>query len=383
MTLHVQLYGTTFDVLRTYVGPARELTVDTTNWDLLLQDGVTPGGLRFASIANLDTRYQAKSSELDGFDFSAAAFGVVVRKTPGSYALRTLKVAVESLSLSNGSGVNGDPTFALAETITSTHTFNQPLTGAGGFVGDLTGNSTGIHTGDTHGTHVGPVTGDVTGDLIGQTEGNHTGGIDTRGADVFFDDGQIPLAALSTETQQMFIDRGIPMGGIIMWSGVVAAIPAGWFLCDGTNGTPNLVNRFIVGSTDLYAHLATGGSVDHTHTVTNPAAGAHTHALTVATHILVEAELPAHKHGNGVTCATSNVFNHSTTPAVPTTGKSIDENGATGGTEGYTTTIGSGTAHGHTGSTADSDGSHTHTTSVDTVSNLPPYFALAYIMKGV
>jgi hypothetical protein len=41
---------------------------------------------------------------------------------------------------------------------------------------------------------------------------------------------------------------GVPTGGIIMWSGTIATIPAGWALCDGSNGTPDLRNRFIAGA---------------------------------------------------------------------------------------------------------------------------------------
>lgn len=40
----------------------------------------------------------------------------------------------------------------------------------------------------------------------------------------------------------------IPTGGIIMWSGLIANIPSGYVLCDGTNNTPDLRNRFIVGA---------------------------------------------------------------------------------------------------------------------------------------
>ena len=40
----------------------------------------------------------------------------------------------------------------------------------------------------------------------------------------------------------------IPRGAIVMWSGTVADIPAGWVLCDGTSGTPDLRERFIVGA---------------------------------------------------------------------------------------------------------------------------------------
>ena len=39
----------------------------------------------------------------------------------------------------------------------------------------------------------------------------------------------------------------IPVGGIIMWSGSASAVPDGWKLCDGEDGTPNLKGRFIVG----------------------------------------------------------------------------------------------------------------------------------------
>ena len=63
---------------------------------------------------------------------------------------------------------------------------------------------------------------------------------------------------------------GVPVGGIIMWSGATNNIPTGWALCDGQNGTPNLQDKFIVGAGNTYAVDATGGSADatlvsHTH----------------------------------------------------------------------------------------------------------------------
>ena len=60
---------------------------------------------------------------------------------------------------------------------------------------------------------------------------------------------------------------GVPKGGIIKWSGAVADIPGGWALCDGTNGTPDLRNRFIVGAGDTYNPNDTGGSLSHIHNV--------------------------------------------------------------------------------------------------------------------
>ena len=55
----------------------------------------------------------------------------------------------------------------------------------------------------------------------------------------------------------------IPIGGIIMWSGAIANIPTGWALCNGiTNGTPDLRNKFIVGAGSVYAVAAIGGTAD-------------------------------------------------------------------------------------------------------------------------
>tara|TARA_R100000742_G_C4238532_1_gene58677 strand:+ start:52 stop:585 length:534 start_codon:yes stop_codon:yes gene_type:complete len=81
----------------------------------------------------------------------------------------------------------------------------------------------------------------------------------------------------------------VPIGGIIMWSGTVAAATAltGWQLCDGTNGAPDLRNKFIVGAWEdtgvdgadtTYPNLeqtAGGGFadavvVDHSHGITDP-----------------------------------------------------------------------------------------------------------------
>lgn len=65
-------------------------------------------------------------------------------------------------------------------------------------------------------------------------------------------------------------------GMIMMWSGTIATIPSGWLLCDGSNSTPDLRDKFIVGANQDSGGVAktnytgsltqSGGSVHHTHT---------------------------------------------------------------------------------------------------------------------
>ncbi|MFH0912875.1 MAG: hypothetical protein V1884_01125 [Candidatus Omnitrophota bacterium] len=60
---------------------------------------------------------------------------------------------------------------------------------------------------------------------------------------------------------------GTPRGTIVMWSGTLATIPTGWALCNGTNGTPDLRDKFIYGTSAAEEPGATGGATTHTHTV--------------------------------------------------------------------------------------------------------------------
>lgn len=41
-----------------------------------------------------------------------------------------------------------------------------------------------------------------------------------------------------------------PSGVIVMWSGSIKNIPKGWLLCDGTKGTPDLRERFVLGTAE-------------------------------------------------------------------------------------------------------------------------------------
>lgn len=82
-------------------------------------------------------------------------------------------------------------------------------------------------------------------------------------------------------TTAFVFSNSVPIGAILMWSGTIATIPAGYALCNGSGGTPDLRNRFIIGAGDTYATGTTGGSADavvvsHTHTIVD---NGHSHAL--------------------------------------------------------------------------------------------------------
>jgi hypothetical protein len=135
---------------------------------------------------------------------------------------------------------------------------------------------------------------------------------------------------------------GFPSGGIIIWSGSSASIPSGWLLCDGTNSTPDLRNRFVVGAGSTYAVNATGGSAD-------AIVVSHTHTATVTD--------PGHNH---------------TVVAAPSGGGSPSSGGGIGLATTLTTSSAS-TGISVTNSTTGSSGTN---------ANLPPYYALCYIMKS-
>lgn len=155
----------------------------------------------------------------------------------------------------------------------------------------------------------------------------------------------------------------IPSGGIIMWSGSIASIPAGWYLCNGSNGTPDLRDKFVVGAGSTYAVAATGGSanaivVAHTHTATTDSGG-------------TNGTVSIRGGGGGearMFGSASGAFSFSGSA----TTKRFDESSGS-----YTTydTLTYTAAHTHTLTTASSGSSGTN-------ANLPPYYALAYIMKA-
>jgi hypothetical protein len=133
----------------------------------------------------------------------------------------------------------------------------------------------------------------------------------------------------------------VPTGAILLWSGSTGSIPATWYLCDGTNGTPDLRNSFIVGAGSTYAVNATGGTAD-------AIVVSHTHTASVTD--------PGHFHSGAVLLGG------------PGQAASGNPN-AIGTTNTGTSTTGISVSNASAGVSG-------------TNANLPPYYALAYIMKG-
>jgi hypothetical protein len=191
-----------------------------------------------------------------------------------------------------------------------------------------------------------------------------------------------PTAVAGTNTTQLattaFADAAakaaFPIGGIILWSGSVAAIPATWQLCDGTNGTPNLRDRFVVGAGSAYAVGATGGSAAVTATGTIGGTSGST-ALT-------EAQMPKHFHKLWGPAAISGFVQGVVSGAGVFNGGTPDDGANTYGSysaggDAPSGSFGTGTSSGN-GHTHDA-GSLTFTGTSQT--NLPPYYALCYIQK--
>ena len=234
--------------------------------------------------------------------------------------------------------------------------------------------------------------------------------------------------------------EGVPSGIIAIWSGAVSAIPSGWVICDGTNGTPNLTGQFVVhadaDAAGTYNVGDTGGSntvtlaeanlPGHTHSVSGTTAsdGAHTHTVSGNTS-------SSGNHTHTLSGNTDTVGNHTHNGSTSNTGshthqvrigsggnpdtlypgpsyaaQTINNNNGmnAAGAHSHNFTTAGGGSHSHTLSgnaaaggdhthtlsgTADSAGAHTHTFSTTSGStgsgtaheNRPPYYALAYIMK--
>lgn len=138
----------------------------------------------------------------------------------------------------------------------------------------------------------------------------------------------------------------VPVGAILMWSGDPKTVPAGWALCDGTNGTPPLQDRFVVG-----------------YNPKNPDYDKIGKAGGEAKHVLAMAEMPAHNHGP------AGAHNHSIT--ITGHGWAFNNSAQNGDPRAGQANLPTSTAPDHTHAMQGEGKAH---------ENRPPYYTLAYIM---
>lgn len=191
----------------------------------------------------------------------------------------------------------------------------------------------------------------------------------------------------------------VPVGSVVMFSGAPASLPTNWKLCDGTNGTPDLRDKFIVGSGNSYATGAAGGSAtltltqanlpQHTHGVTDPG---HNHGVNISD--------PGHSHGvndpqhthtatsvQRIRCGGTGNFWDALMDGSNASSGGAATNPGWGSTNGIApagtgvsvvssqTNLGVAVANGTTSITIQSTGNGAPATT------LPPYYALAFIMR--
>lgn len=160
--------------------------------------------------------------------------------------------------------------------------------------------------------------------------------------------GQVLLSAGGSNTPTW--GNAFVAGMIMMWSGTIATIPSGWYLCNGSNGTPDLRNKFVIG-----AYQDSSGTAYTTVTGSNTQTGGTKDAIVVShTHTVTD---PGHLH-------TYDKFNAGTA------------GGSSATDSQQTSTSATNTSTATTGITIATSGSS------GTDQNLPPYYALAFIMKA-
>lgn len=126
-------------------------------------------------------------------------------------------------------------------------------------------------------------------------------------------------------------DKDIHIGMIALWIGTLATIPPPWSLCDGTNGTPDLRDKFVRGANTLGDIGGTGGSATHGHTATG-----HTHAVASHAHTVAAAAGAQSNETAGATAVSTGAHTH---PAWSDTGASSFTSGNTAPTvNNYTDT---------------------------------------------
>lgn len=179
----------------------------------------------------------------------------------------------------------------------------------------------------------------------------------------------------------------LPRGIITMWAGATNAVPSGWALCNGNNGTPNLKDRFIVGAGQSYGVGNTGGNWTQTPSVWTNAAGT---GINVAGTAITEAQMPWHTHSGSVGSNASIQVQDSIQSSSAGEWLADDSFGSIGWSPSpirkplkeFSASLSiNGTGGNQPHYHGVTDNGHAHTAAASAIDVRPPYYALAFIMK--
>ena len=215
--------------------------------------------------------------------------------------------------------------------------------------------------------------------IVGDLDSNTTYGVFTKAtATAAGKAGLVPAPGAGKQSAFLRGDGGwadvggvIPIGGIILWSGAEASIPTGWALCNGQNGTPDLRDRMIMGAGTTYKTGSKGGAATHAHSVSG----------TVGATTLSAAQIGNHYHK--IICSMSDNTNPKNyrlyaNAAFGAPDDNLKPENKAYGIKPFTSMISDWSSASGTTSTSHA---HSLTAKSGSASSLPPYYALAYIMR--
>lgn len=293
--------------------------------------------------------------------------GEIITMTTGGGRQEADARSTEYVRTVGSQTVNGNKILAGNNTHSGTSTFTGTITSSGN--NNFTGTTT---FGGTINVNSENLTGSITGNgaiaLNNTVTGTRLVSTVTTGTAPLTVASSTKVTDLNAEYLNGFNSQFlVPSGGIIMWSGSIGSIPSGWYLCNGSNSTPDLRDRFIVGAGNSYGVGTTGGansiSLNASHLP------AHTHTMN-----------PEGNHAHGYR---DRIYpEKNSTQSAYYSGKEYMGTNQTGSGD----TDGDNDYVLYKNATTDYVASHTHTIN-STGSNAafdirPPFYALAYIMKA-
>jgi microcystin-dependent protein len=355
-------------ITATTVNSVTAYTNNFSSGNILVTGGAVTGLLNFSTLVGQSTNFSSSNILVTGGSATGLTnFSTSYGQSTNFSSSNILVTGGSATGLTNFSATTGQATNFSSDNISVTGGSATGLTAYSGTTGQATNFSSSnilVSGGDVSG---------VTGVNNTFTSANLITSVATTKS---ANDNTTAVATTA------FVHAVLPTGIIVMWNSTAASIPAGWQLCNGSNGTPDLRGQFVVGAGGSYTPGDTGGTNSvtlsasampiHTHEITGSlttgSAGGHTHATSVTD--------PGHSH---------------TVPLIQQVGTFGSQlhgawNGGstatTASATGITVTVEAALAHTHaltlSGNTQSAGGSGGSTQPHE---NRPPYYALCYIQK--